>query len=495
MSDDDDECEWDDCPPLPPKLQHYGKHLNKRLMDSRSSLYQEQRDALEAVVNWFSNEETQNLTAVVVMPTGTGKSGVICCLPYSIGAAIEEKRIASDQIQLSKPILIIAPSLVIMKQLEENFSPNGFLKKRGILTQRDIERDALYTSGTLINSEEVKQLSSRDNLPEIILSNSQKWRKKKDDTLIYEDLPKDLFSMVIIDEAHHLPASQWEEIVKQFRPHAKIVFFTATPYRADEREITTDRAIHTKGFAYKLLRNDVIEKKLIREINPVIIEKDPCPSAAERMKVAFDIQDDGEKSTAERMKYAMEVLIEVKKRLKEKNKTQPLPCNIKHASIVIAKNIAEANMVKELCTRELGFVEHRVIVAHGKTLKNRKMKEKALKEIQAGNVEIVVIVKMLLEGFDYPPLSIAGIVTSIQSPVKFAQFIGRVQRIVRVKNEVETGVKADIITHKYFKQNHLLQDYLDPCINEDEDLLLDEIGLLNQDLDDWLLALREELNE
>ena len=475
----DNECEWAaDIPPRSPKLQYFGKYFQQRFMDMRSSLHPEQREALKAVVNWFSNEEKQDLTAVVVMPTGTGKSGVICCLPYSIGAAIEEKRIASDQIQLSKPILIIAPSLVIMKQLEESLSPNGFLKKRSLLKKTDIEQNALYGTHMLTKSEEVKQLGKK-SLPEIVLSNSQKWRKEEDGTPIYADLQEDLFSMVIVDEAHHLPASQWQEIINQFKSHAKIVFFTATPYRTDEREITTDHAIHTKGFAYKLSRKDAIKKRLIRDIKCLILHKLP---AEKRMKIDDDIQEMQQNGyqSAERMKYAEKVLVEVKNCMIKKNEMNPLPCNKKHASIIIAKNIDETKKIRKLCTEKLGFAENQVAVVHGKAFKNREMKEKAIKEIHDGNVEIVVIVKMLLEGFDYPPFSIAGIVTSIRTSLKLEQFIGRVQRIVREKDEdgryicENDNIMADIITHEYFEQEHLLEEYENPHIAEKEDPLMDK---------------------
>ena len=60
---------------------------------------------------------------------------------------------------------------------------------------------------------------------------------------------------------------------------------------------------------------------------------------------------------------------------------------------------------------------------------------------------------MLLEGFDHPPISIAAIATRIKSPVKFAQFIGRAQRVVRCDAGVEQHGVANIITHEYFEQN------------------------------------------
>ena len=69
-------------------------------------LFSVQEIAIERIINWFSSPKTTNTTAVVAMPTGSGKTGVICCLPYYLGDAVTSKRLNID---LSKPILIIAP--------------------------------------------------------------------------------------------------------------------------------------------------------------------------------------------------------------------------------------------------------------------------------------------------------------------------------------------------------------------------------------------------
>ena len=337
----------------------------------------------------------------------------------------------------------------------------------------------------------VNSLTGRE--ADIILSNSQKWRRKKDGTPIYSDLRPDLFSMVIVDEAHHLPASQWEEIVKRFRGNAKIVFFTATPDRADGKEITTDGAIYAKGYTYRLSRESAIQEKLIRDIKfrELIYEsgeyKDfvqpPPPKRARRQssnrheKVPLPIDKKGMQVQL-RLKFAKVVLKEVKDRLKSKNRKQPLPGGKKHTAIVIAKNIAEACEVSALCT-EIGFRQDTVKVMHSNEQKKSSDKEEAIQAIRSGSVEIVIIVKMLLEGFDHPPLSIAAIVTSIRSPVKFTQFIGRVQRLVSYKDRDgtviwEDGIKAGVITHQHFEQQQLYDDYNVPQIQDTENQLLDE---------------------
>ena len=470
------EVEWDDeYEALPPRLQHYGKILSKRFMDKeKSKLYQVQKDALESVVNWFSSPEKRDYTSVVVMPTGAGKSGVICCLPYAIGGAIAEGKIESNQIAINKPFLIITPSLAIRDQLKNDLSQIGFLRSRGLLTKKDISKSAHCTVFMVDKNTNKADLDAYNC--DIVLSNSQKWRKSKDDTPTYEDLDEDLFSMVIVDEAHHVPAPQWEEIVNKFRNHAKIVFFTATPKRADGREITTDGAINMKGYTYELSQDEATKLRLIRKVKFFDEVYENALPPEKRIKLAIMAQ----KKSEERLFYAKSVVKKVKETLTAKNDTQKLPGDQKHAAIIITKNIREAEGVEEL-SKEF-FEEEKVKIIHSEKFKGRlEQRNEAIGEIKKGKYDVIIIVQMLLEGFDYPPLSVAGIVTPIRSPVKFAQFVGRIRRLVRHTDQItgkttceDEAVMADIITHKYFEQWEKYDEYCNPKIADKENKQLDE---------------------
>lgn len=141
--------DWGDYKPLPSTLEYYGKIFSDRFMDElQSPLHKAQRGALLSLVTWFGRRETEDFTAVVVMPTGTGKTGVICCLPFAIGGAIEKGEISPNTINMDKPILIIAPGLSILDQLEINLLNDPFLKKMGILTsEKDLHNN--YTVHTV----------------------------------------------------------------------------------------------------------------------------------------------------------------------------------------------------------------------------------------------------------------------------------------------------------------------------------------------------------
>ena len=114
-----------------PKLQlpslafkRHGKYLSNRFY-KEAVLYETQKEALKSVVEWFSDAETKDYTAVVSMPTGTGKTAVICCLPYCLGGAAD----TISCIDFTKPILVIAPGLSILDQLKESLDDDPFLMR------------------------------------------------------------------------------------------------------------------------------------------------------------------------------------------------------------------------------------------------------------------------------------------------------------------------------------------------------------------------------
>ena len=62
--------------------------------------------------------------------------------------------------------------------------------------------------------------------------------------------------------------------------------------------------------------------------------------------------------------------------------------------------------------------------------------------------------------------------------MKFAQFIGRIQRLVRFTNkdgkmEIEEGIIGHVITLDYFKQEYLYKEFKTPKIAEEENESLD----------------------
>ncbi len=418
----------------PPFLEKHGQKIVKSL-EKKGRLYDHQLEALESVINWFSTPATANQTAIVSMPTGSGKTGVICCLPYYFGKYVSSKKLQG--IDLNKPILVIAPGKVILKQLIDNFVPrddicNSFLLKRGLFNEKKKIQRYHYRAHIINTADDIAPFTLC--LYHICLVNSQKGHtKSRENIYTWSELDEDSFSVVIVDEAHHLPSKTWKDIINRFKAHAKVVFFTATPFRSDKKKITED--IDSTGFAYHMSRKDAVEKEIIRDINPIDLDLDQIVGSRY--------------VPSESLQKAKELLPKIKMRLEEKNRDQPLPGGTKHMAILCASSIADAKQICEEWSHNYSPLTASVIHSEMSEPKQKSV----ICDLKAGKLTLIIIVHMLLEGFDHPPISVAAIATNIHSPVKFAQFIGRAQRVYRLDGEQEpSGIKADIISDGFFKQ-------------------------------------------
>ena len=406
-------------PPLVPKFNHFGQYV---VLNSPGKLLPHQIDALQSLQHWFNKNPFQ--TALTAMPTGSGKTGVICCLPYFLGAL--KNNFGGYHFEINKPILVISPNLEIASQLERQIlissddpEANFISSRRGILPRN--RPDALPKG---VKIEETNELNNPFYLQtnDIIIANAQKFLSGQWEGALGDDL----FSMVIVDEAHHFPAPTWLRIINKFSGRALIAFFTATPFRTDQQPVVS------VPFAYRLTLEDARRGGIIRRTRWVELPFEPT----------------NVNSTLEWSVF-IPILDKVRALQDWKNVNQPLPNNIPHMAFAIAKDTMEANRVEQLWNTRWGDAS--AIAYHSQVgafeLQNRKQR------LKNNQVKLVVVVDMLKEGFDHPPISIAVILTKIVSPVKFTQFVGRAQRIVRTPQGSESNdIFADVVTHAYFQQ-------------------------------------------
>ena len=288
-------------PKRPPKFNCYANYIVER---SQGRLLDPQREALQKLQKFFEQNPGGRI-GLVSMPTGSGKTGVISCLPFFLGRL-------NDSV-FDKPVLVIAPDLTIAKQLEGELlvSPNApgknFLLKREIVPhghQRDI-----VPKGTKI--EETKYVINEEFLTsnDVIIANAQKFLRDG-----WEDvLPDDLFKLVIVDEAHHHPARTWRRIIEKFRNHSMVAFFTATPFRADGQLVVHDQE---GQLVYHLSLEDARTMRIIRRIN-----WHPLHSEDTELGNIFKL-----------------ILEQVKSIQQAKDDEDPLPDNIPHMAIAITPN-------------------------------------------------------------------------------------------------------------------------------------------------------------
>ena len=179
--------------------------------DQPNSLRRPQIAALHSIVGYQSSGLSE--PGIVVMPTGTGKT---------------ETMLAWLVAQRPSKVLVIVPSRALRDQIASKFETLGVLQQAGIVSPKALRPCVGRLEHRFADQSEARAFIDACNVvvatPSVIHSN---------DPLVRDVLGAE-FSHLIVDEAHHSPATTWTEIIRAFagRP---VLLFTATPYRRDGR--------------------------------------------------------------------------------------------------------------------------------------------------------------------------------------------------------------------------------------------------------------------
>ena len=383
------------------------------------------------------------------MPTGTGKTGVIACLPYYLGT-IKSPGSDEPRYRFDKPILVITPSLVMLNQLQQELTVNHIESRPPFLIRTKIvskkrQADVLPTAKIIGKTSEVKNQELLRSF-EIVIANAQKFLADDWEA----NLSDDLFRLVIVDEAHHHPATTWRRIVNKFRsPDCPVFFFTATPYRTDGENILPPQE---SCIVHHLPLKKAVEDGIIRRTQFQELDK-----SIDLDKLHLRLQKPEGYSEEEKLDIArmVSILCEVKDLLdKQHEATSSVTPNVPHMAIAITKDTIRANLLLELWKNL--YPDEPAKCYHSD--KAPYEQEKTMEELKNNELSLVVVVKMLLEGFDHPPISIAAITCNIKSLLKFVQFVGRAQRIYRQDGYTDE-LPAYIVTHKDYQQQQNYQKY------------------------------------
>ena len=203
-------------------------------------------------------DPTQPNIALVVLPTGCGKTGVAVLAAYALNAS---------------RVLVITPSEKISVQIYQDFcgsadsSKSCFLVERGIILEA--EADSVCPSGHYITHSSMIHQCRRDYFM-VVNAHKIGGRSK----VRIEDIPKANYDLVIVDEAHHYPADTWRLLVDHFE-NSRRLFITATP------EHNGQRILPGYDPCYELARHKAIEIGIIRPIKFDEVQGEPFMEVCE----------------------------------------------------------------------------------------------------------------------------------------------------------------------------------------------------------------------
>jgi superfamily II DNA or RNA helicase len=301
---------------------------------------------------------------IITMPTGSGKTAVL---------------IAAAFILRANRVLIVTPSRLVREQIAEEVATLTTLKEVGAFDANVPSPTVFSTKKRITSAAEWESMRDFDVVVGTVQSISPEYAE-------IPEPPKDLFDLVLVDEAHHSPARTWQRILSHF-PDAKRLLFTATPFRQDQREVK-GRFILTYdlGQAFK----DGIFGEIAYQ--PVI------PAQNENHDVAIA-------KAAERQFNADRA------------------AGYQHRVMVRTDTRSRATALVEVYRRNTNL-RLALITGHN----SLRYVKGVIRQLDAGELDGIICVNMLGEGFNFPSLKIAAIHAPHRSLNVTLQFIGRFAR-------------------------------------------------------------------
>lgn len=381
-------------------------------IDRNRSLRRGQVGAIHAISQHFLIGNTS--PAVVVMPTGSGKTGVMQASCYVLGA---------------KRVLVVTPNRLVRSQIAAKFCDPGTLWYLGLIEQPLERPPAVHEVVNRIRTlEDWEALAEYDVVISTVNSASSGHHG-------VAAPPGDLFDLILVDEAHHSAARTWNVLLQQF-PAAKRILFTATPFRRDSQQLAGDIV-----FVYSA--RQAFNDGIFGKIEYVPVSANPNASADERDALLA--------------KKTEEVFQSDRKR------------GLRHSIIVRVDGKARADQLAEIYEQHTSLTLKTV---HS-SLSYRTI-QRTVALLTQQELDGVICVNMMGEGFDFPNLKIAAIHSPHRSLAVTLQFIGRFARtndpeigsakFLAFPNEIK--LESELLYHEESAWEEIVPNLLDKVVQQ-----------------------------
>ncbi len=325
--------------------------------EDQKGLRNAQMGAIHAISSYFSLNKQK--AAIVVMPTGSGKTAVLMMAPYVLS---------------SKRVLVVTRSRMVCGQIAEEF------KTLKTLIEINVFSDSIVKPKVLELEHDFCDLDTIDIMNQDVIVSTPNCAL----SLSESDIIKKNIDIVLIDEAHHVPAKTWQKILINLS-NAKQILFTATPFRMDKKEIKGD-------IIYNYPLSMAYSDGIFGEIHyiPIELSKNKDELIARKAEQVFIL--DRERG-------------------------------FRHYLMVRTSTKKSAKYLEELYSQITNLKLKRI----DSSMKNSVVK-KRIEELKDNKLDGIICVDMLGEGFDFPNLKIAAIHSPHKSLAITLQFIGRFAR-------------------------------------------------------------------
>lgn len=365
-----------------------------------------QREAYEALSNFANNPDETDREVGIILPVGCGKSGCITLAPFAFRA---------------RRALVIAPNLTITQQLVNDFDPvqqGMFYKKCGVLS--DVVSGQPYPELVEIRGK-TANLSDLDEA-HVVVTNIQQLQGEDNHWL--QNLPDDFFDVILFDEGHHGVANSWSVLKAKF-PNAQIINFSATPFRSDGQTMA-GKFIYSYP-VYRAIQEGYVKRLKAVVLNPRSLKYVRREDGRE-IEVSLDeVRQLGEQDADFRRSIVtstetLNTIVDVSIRQLQKRRTATGDNRLK--IIASALNYEHCRQIVE-AYRARG---QRADYVHSR--EDQPVNKKVMQRLDNHELDVIVQVRKLGEGFDHPYLTVAAVFSIFSNLSPFVQFVGRIMRVI-----------------------------------------------------------------
>ena len=313
---------------------------------------------------------------LLLMATGLGKTRV--------AAGVIEQWISDRP---GNEILLIAPSLALVPQLEASLWP--YLPKSVATHVLVGSEKPSFQGGVTVATVQSMLNRGREN--------------------------RERFGLVVVDEAHHAPADGYRQLLSELAPRF-VLGMTATPWRGDERRLedifgdpiyavsivegmqlgylaAVDYRMMVDTIDWDWVRKNLNSSLSIKELNRQLFIPERDDALVSKIRQHLDQLSD-------------------------------------LRAVVFCRSVDHADSIARRLQAE-GFAVHAI---HSRL--DRFVTTKILRDFRAGDVPVIVTVDMLNEGIDIPDVNLIAFLRVTHSRRIFVQQLGRGLRLSPGKSEV-----------------------------------------------------------
>lgn len=364
-----------------------------------------QRETYKALGD-FAQDTEREREAGIVLPVGCGKSGCITLAPFAFKA---------------NRTLVVAPGLRIAQQLCDDFDPTKadmFYIKCGVLKGTPYP-EPVEIRGTSTNRGDLDEA-------DVVITNIQ--QLQGDDNRWLGDLPDDFFDLILFDEGHHSVAATWEALKLHF-PNARIINFSATPLRADGQRMA-GKIIYSYP-VFRAIQEGYVKRLKALVLNPRTLRYVRRENDQEIEVTLDEVRRLGEQdadfrrsivTSQETLNTIVDASIRELDRIRIDTQDQ------RHKIIASALNFEHCRQIVE-AYRARG---RRADYVH--SLEDSNANDRVFRRLENHELDVIVQVRKLGEGFDHPYLSVAAVFSIFANLSPFVQFVGRIMRVI-VQND------------------------------------------------------------